>query len=74
MCIELIAKIAHHILTDNIIQIGLPDAHASWHDGDDDHDTYIDKQPSEISFSNPIIENMLNHQCIDCTQYTDKYN
>src|SRR5436190_11915408 len=62
MCIELIAKIAHHILTDNIIQIGLPDADQASYNRCHKHNCHIENQPLEIVLADRIVKNGSNHQ------------
>ncbi len=65
MRIQLIAKVAHDILTNNIVQIRLSYANDAGYDRRNNHQTNKEKQQVRPFWCDGIIENVFNQQWID---------
>src|SRR5436305_3369113 len=65
MRIEPVTEIAHHILADNIIQIGLPDTDQASDNRSHNHNCNIENKPLHIGPTNRVVKNVSNHQGID---------
>ncbi len=66
--IELIAEIAHHLLTDQIVQVRLAYPDQPGEDGYGKHDAGQDQEQSHVALSDGVIEDHANQQGVDQSQ------
>src|SRR5579884_536944 len=64
MTIQPIAKIAHHVLADAVVQIGLSNADDPRHNGCQEHDHDIDDEQADIALADSIIKDTLDQERI----------
>src|SRR5215467_1103906 len=70
MSIKLVAKVAHDVLPNDIIQVCLPDTDNTRDDRHHEHDGNEDDEQVQIAFANSIIKDILDQKRVDQAQYS----
>ena len=71
MCIEAVAKVPHHALADDVVQVGLPETQGSVDDGGRDHRSDDQQQELQavvgglVGRKNHVVEHDFDEQRVD---------
>src|SRR5215467_3509365 len=68
MDVELIAKITHYVLPNDIVQVCLPDTDNTRNDGHYEHDRDEDDEQIQVTFADSVIKDITDQEWVDQTQ------